>query len=130
MFKEAIDYLKAYRERRIKALNNEEPQRWFTADTTNMADLINDVFSATDENSEWERQTKDAIDNIATQGVRVKIAVLSGLRHDLRAQFAVGPAHDVKGPADFDRHAISELRFANFRDEVLDHAVTGTENKA
>ena len=95
-----------------------------------MADLMNDVFSAADENSEWERQTKDAIDNIATQGVRVKIAVLSGLRHDLRAQFAVGPAHDVKGPADFDRHAISELRFANFRDEVLDHAVKGTENKA
>lgn len=130
MFKEALDYLKAYRDRRIKALNNEEPQRWFTAEATDMAQLMDTTFSATDENSEWEQQTKGAVDNIQMQGIRVKIAVLSGLRHDLRAQFAVGAGHDVKGPCDFDRHAVSELRFANFRGEVLDRAVQGIESKA
>jgi hypothetical protein len=122
MFKTAIDYLRTYREKRDKALNNLERQSWFTADSASLASLFTDVFSSDDENSEWQALVSDKAkpaDKSKVQAIRTKIALLTSYRHDLRVQFAVGRDHHVKTESDFDRHALNENNMAKFRMDIL-----------
>lgn len=124
MFDAAITYIRKYRQQREEALVNKKRQRWFTGDTTDLAKLLGDTFGSETENSDWESLTATPTGDFKRlQAVRLKIAFLSGWRHDLRSQFAVGKEHDSKTVLDFDRHAINDIRAAQYRLDILEKAI-------
>lgn len=123
MFKAAITFLDKYRKRREQALTNNERQSWFTSELPDLGVLFTDTFSSDKENEDWQVLVSDPdkpADKAKLQSVRTKIALLTSYRHDLRAQFAVGPDHHVKTEADFDRHNVNENRMAALRLAILD----------
>lgn len=127
MFTKALEFLKTYRTKREEALDNKSKQRWFTSDLGTLSELFTDTFDSKEENAAWTEAYEDGGDVMKTVAARLKVDMLAGFRHDLRAQFAVGDAHTVKTPIDFDRHAVGELRAATFRLELLKMGVEARE---
>lgn len=119
MFTKALEFMKTYRTKREEALDNKSKQRWFTSDLGKLSELFTDTFDSKEENAAWSKAYEDGSDVMKTMAVRLKVHMLAGFRHDLRAQFAVGDAHNVKTAIDFDRHAVGELRAAAYRLELL-----------
>lgn len=124
MFKAALDYFAAYRKQRIKALNNVEGQTWFTDGVKDLPELIEDKFGTDEENAALTAlYTAEDADIVMMQAAHLKLDLLTGFRHDLRGQFAIGEDHEPKTAVDFDRHAVLETRTAWRRLELLDQAV-------
>jgi hypothetical protein len=130
MFGTAIKFLDNYRKRREQALTNNERQRWFTTELSDVSTLFSDTFNSDKENDDWQQLVSNPekpADKSKLQAIRTKIALLTSYRHDLRVQFAVGADHHIKTEADFDRHAVNENRMAAFRLAVLDGDLTVRE---
>ena len=127
MFKDAIDYLGTYRKSRVKALNNEEVQRWSTSDVSTIQGLL-DKFGSTDENTKW-KELYDAPQTATVtqrQAVQLKIDFLAGCRRDMRMLFA-SRAADVRVAVDWDRFEFMKLSYHRQRLEFLDQAIKAKE---
>lgn len=123
MFTDAIKYLDNYRKRRIKSFKNEERQRWFTDDVDSISALFKDKFGSDEESAKLSSfYSQKTIDLLKLQGAELKLNLLTGFRHDLRGQFAIGSEHTPRTALDFDRHAASEAKGAQRRLEVLEQA--------
>jgi hypothetical protein len=123
-FSSAIAYFKDYRQAREDALDNTKRARWFTSETDSLDNLIDDEFDSRTENSDWESLYDTAgTGHLQMQSVRMKIAFIVGCRHDLREQFAIGENNEPKTILDFDRHAVNEVRAAQYRLDILEQAV-------
>ena len=130
MFTDAIDYLNTYRTQRLDGLKNVKRQRWFTSEVDTLDELVT-TFESTDEDAEWEALEHQGApgtpgyDLRHYQAVRIKIAFLTGMRHDVRGQFAVGVDDDPKTNCDFDRHAFSDVNGAKYKTDHLAVVVNG-----
>ena len=123
-FPDSIQYLQDYRTARLEALRNLKPAKWFTAPAAGLTEMMQN-FTAKDENSAWEEMQTGNIDVLKQQAVRVKIAFLASLRHDLRGQYAVTQDNDPKTGNDFDRHAYADTNGARYDTNYLALVVAG-----
>lgn len=115
-YTDAIEYLKDYREERAEALQNKQAVKWFTEGVGSVSELIEDIFNSDDDNTEWEElwMGEDGERDITKLFAAYnKIHFTAGCRHSVRAHFAVGSDNAVKTPADYDRHAITDMHSAN-----------------
>lgn len=113
MFDTVVKYLDGYWRSHVKSWTNEERRKWFAYGAKDMNELIEDKFSSDTESSELEgiskSDAKTAYEKL--QAIRIKIAIIAGFRHDIRAQFAVGETNDDRNEIDFMRHAASRCNF-------------------
>ena len=130
MFAAAIAYVQNYFGKRAESLQNKARRRWFVTDAGDLKALTLTTFSADSENAEWLAGPEKGTDPLAMLALRVRIAVLSGMRHDLRSQFSVGADCNPKTACDFDRHGIGDARFTALKADSINRrtaaAVTGT----
>jgi len=137
-FPAAIGYLRAYQQKHIKALNNEQSMDWFLDGVDALPKLMNETFDSSPENNTWEgmytsgQGGNQGEDIIKLQGIRKQIAFVCGCRRDLRMQFAAQDGHIPRGPLDWDRFMMQRLLFARNKllslQQKLDHNV-GTGSK-
>ena len=120
MFDDAIDYLVQYRTDHLDGLRNVKPMRWFTSPSDTLADVTG-TFESDNEDDDWEKmdQSKDPVDLLAYQAVRMQVGFMAGIRHDLRGQFSVGVNADPKTGCDFDRHAFGDTLGARWNTNQL-----------
>lgn len=127
MFSKAIEYLGTYRKSRVKALNNEEVQRWSTSEVSSMQALL-DKFDSASENLDWQKLYDDPKKTTVTkrQAVQLKIDFLAGCRRDLRMLFTAS-ASNIRTAVDWDRYEYMMLSYHRQRLEFLDQAIKSKE---
>lgn len=124
MFAAAIAYLDAYRKGRCAALNNLEPQRWFTDDVDTLGELFDDPFDPSKENAALAKlYAQDKVDVLKLKAAQMQLDVVAGLRHDLRVQFAVQAEHDGRTALDYDRHGLCDHACGRRKFDDLKQAV-------
>ena len=129
MFDTVVKYFSDYWKQRAKSFANEEKRKWFAYESDSMEDLIDKKFDSSAESDELETISKgDGKEDFAKlQAIRIKIAIIAGLRHDIRAQFAVGENNADRNDIDLMRHAASRCAFLS---QKFSEAATYINGKA
>lgn len=121
---DARQHEKQYREKRWKALNNEQKQEWFTTPVSSLSELI-DKYKRDDENEQWKKEyiKKHKADIKKLTNWRIRIASLCSSTRDIRTQFAARSERRARSALDWDRFEFQRLGFNDLKLDNLDQIV-------